>query len=83
MVATRMLHNLGIKYDLVENGRLALSACEARKYEVVLMKTLQKIPHPNAAFTSFAALSTSTAFLLSLSSPLSPLPPAPPCAGLP
>ncbi|CAI5463424.1 unnamed protein product [Closterium sp. Yama58-4] len=37
MVATRMLHNLGIKYDLVENGRLALSACEARKYEVVLM----------------------------------------------
>ncbi|CAI5503833.1 unnamed protein product, partial [Closterium sp. Naga37s-1] len=37
MVATRMLHNLGLKYDVVENGRLAVQACTDRHYDVVLM----------------------------------------------
>ena len=37
MVVTRMLHNLGLKYDVVDNGRLAVQACASRDYDLVLM----------------------------------------------
>ena len=37
MVVTRMLHNLGLKYDVVDNGRLAMQACACRDYDLVLM----------------------------------------------
>lgn len=37
MVVTRMLHNLGLKYDVADNGRLAVEACAARDYDLVLM----------------------------------------------
>lgn len=37
MVATRMLHNLGLKYDLVENGALAVRATQENHYDLILM----------------------------------------------
>lgn len=37
MVVTRMLHNLGLKYVVVDNGRLAVQACSSRDYDLVLM----------------------------------------------
>jgi CheY-like chemotaxis protein len=36
-VASRMLHRLGYKADVVENGRLAVEACERQPYDVIFM----------------------------------------------
>jgi len=37
MVVTRMLHNMGLHFDVVDNGKKAVEACAANDYDVVLM----------------------------------------------
>eukprot|EP00897_Mesotaenium_endlicherianum_P003575 jgi/Mesen1/3245/ME000187S02401 len=37
LVTTRMLRNLGVTYDLVDNGLLAVQACVAKEYDLILM----------------------------------------------
>lgn len=37
MVVCRILKGLGVRYQVVENGRLALEACQKARYDLVLM----------------------------------------------
>lgn len=37
MVVTRMLKNMGLHFDVVDNGKKAVEACAANDYDVVLM----------------------------------------------
>jgi signal transduction histidine kinase/CheY-like chemotaxis protein/HPt (histidine-containing phosphotransfer) domain-containing protein len=40
LVASKLLHSLGYSVDVVENGRAAVAACGATKYDVVLMDVM-------------------------------------------